>query len=239
MRIFSMSNKRETPTDSFMPSGEFDTRTRDAAIITMIDFCATEMKAHDRISVGDCVKPTDPTLIRWVHLTGLQDGQSVEQIGRQFGIHGLLVEDILNTTHRPKLDTESDQFCLILRDLRLNSLSQIESEQVSIIVGSDFILSFQESNKDIFGQIRARLSNPKSRIRNSKSDFLGYSLIDVLVDRYLIVMDELADQVQALEDTLESLDKMRLNAIYKLRHLMGIIQRNVRPLQEAVARHKR
>jgi len=224
------------PTIFFMSSDDSDIRLEDSAIITMIDFSPTELIVHDKCSISDIVKPTDSTLIRWVHLAGLQDKQSVEQLGRQFGIHSLLVEDILNTKHRPKLDARSDQFLLILRDFRLASSLQMESEQVSVLVGSEFVLSFQESNIEIFSHIRTRLSNPKGRIRNSKSDFLGYSLIDALVDRYIDVMDELDDRIQALEDTSESWDKTSLNEIYKLRHTVGVYQRNVRPLREAVSK---
>ena len=157
-------------------------------MLTIIDFNAATMRVYDEVSIDDCVEPTDSTLTRWVHLTGLQDRQSVEQIGRQFGIHYLLVEDILNPKHRPKLDAEADQFCLILREFTLTPMLQMESEQVSIIVGSGFVLSFQENDVDFFSHIRQRLANPKSRVRSSKSDFLGYLLIDALVDRYIAVM---------------------------------------------------
>ena len=202
----------------------------------MIDFNATEMKVYDGLSIGDCVRPTDPSLIRWVHVMGLHDNSPIEQIGKQFGIHALLVEDILNTKHRPKLDADPEQFCLILRDFGLDLQLRIQSEQVSIVVGPSFVLSFQEGTTDIFAPIRSRLSNSKARIRNSKSDFFGYSLIDTLIDRYLIVMEDLSDQVQVLEDSLESLDKIGLNKIYTLRSMMGTIQRNVRPLREAIYR---
>ncbi|MFW9884291.1 MAG: magnesium/cobalt transporter CorA [Candidatus Thorarchaeota archaeon] len=205
-------------------------------MIVMIDFSPTEIGVYDAVSIDDCVEPTDSAITRWVHLKGLHDRQSAEQIGRQFGIHSLLVEDILNPRHRPKLDATPDQFCLILREFRLTSAVQMESEQVSIIVGSGFVLSFQESDIDFFSNIRQRLSNPKSRVRNSKSDFLGYLLIDALVDRYIAVMDSFDDRIQALEDALESWDKTTLNEIYRLRHLMGVFQRTVRPLREAVSR---
>ncbi|MFX0108740.1 MAG: magnesium/cobalt transporter CorA [Candidatus Hodarchaeota archaeon] len=205
-------------------------------MITMIDFSTDEMRVYDEVSIDDCVEPIDSKLTRWVHIRGLHDRHSIEQISRQFGIHPLLVEDILNLRHRPKLDTESDQFCLILREFRLTSSVQMESEQVSIIVGSGFVLSFQESDFDFFSHIRQRLANPKSRVRNSKSDFLGYLLVDTLVDRYIAVMDSFDDRIQVLEDALESWDKTTLNEIYKLRHLMGVFQRTVRPFREAVSR---
>ncbi len=227
-----MDDNGKQPVKSFFPSTEQDK----SAVISVIDFSPAELKSHDGLSIGDCLRPTDPTLIRWVHVMGLHDKSSVEQIGKQFGIHTLLVEDILNAKHRPKLDVEPEQICLILRDFSLDSQLKLQSEQVSIVVGSNFVLSFQEGSADIFAPIRSRLSNPKSRMRNSKSDFFGYSLIDTLVDRYLLVMDDLSDQVQVLEDSLESLDKMGLNTIYTLRSMMGIIQRNVRPLREATYR---
>jgi len=112
----------------------------------------------------------------------------------------------------------------------------MESEQVSIIIGTGFVLSFQESDVAIFDHIKNRMSNPKGRIRNSRSDFLGYSLIDGIVDRYIIVMDELADQVAALEDTLGYLDKSTPSSIYNLKHAIRTVHRNVRPLREAVSR---
>ncbi|UCE08990.1 MAG: hypothetical protein JSW61_08320 [Candidatus Thorarchaeota archaeon] len=211
-----------------------------SAMLSMIDFSTIHMKVHDKISIDDCVLPQDSALTRSVHLAGLQDRQSIEQIGRQFGIHPLLVEDILNPRHRPKLDAESDQFCLILREFRLIPSLQMESEQVSIVVGSGFVLSFQESNVDLFSDIKLRLSNPKSRVRRSKSDFLGYLLIDALIDRYLTIMDAFDDRIQTLEDTSESWDRMTLNEIYRLRYLMescrelsALSERPFRDLYEA------
>jgi magnesium transporter len=236
MKHFPMSRNKGLPEEVSIASDEFKTGTEITTMITIIDFTTTEMRVNDEASIDNCVEPTDSAITRWVHLKGLHDRQSVEQIGRQFGIHSLLVEDILNPRHRPKLDAEPDQFCLILREFRLSSSMQMESEQVSIIVGSGFVLSFQESDIDFFSHIKQRLSNPRSRVRNSKADFLGYLLIDALVDRYIAVMDSFDDRIQALEDTLESWDKDTLNEIYRLRHLMGIFQRTVRPLREAISR---
>jgi magnesium transporter len=236
MKHSSMSRNKVLSEEVSIASEESKARTERTTMITMIDFSTTEMRVNDEVSIDDCVEPTDSAITRWVHLKGLQDRQSVEQIGRQFGIHSLLVEDILNPKHRPKLDAEPDQFCLILREFRLTSSVQMESEQISIVVGSGFVLSFQESDIDLFSHIRQRLSNRKSRVRNSKSDFLGYLLIDALVDRYIAAMDSFDDRIQVLEDALESWDKTTLNEIYKLRHLMGVIQRTVRPLREAISR---
>ncbi|MFW9862765.1 MAG: magnesium/cobalt transporter CorA [Candidatus Thorarchaeota archaeon] len=231
-----MSGNKGLPKEVSIAADKSKTRMERTTMIVMIDFSPTEIGVYDAVSIDDCVEPTDSAITRWVHLKGLHDRQSAEQIGRQFGIHSLLVEDILNPRHRPKLDATPDQFCLILREFRLTSAVQMESEQVSIIVGSGFVLSFQESDIDFFSNIRQRLSNPKSRVRNSKSDFLGYLLIDALVDRYIAVMDSFDDRIQALEDALESWDKTTLNEIYRLRHLMGVFQRTVRPLREAVSR---
>ena len=236
MKHIPMSQNKGPAEEVSIASDESKIGIERIMMVTMIDFSATEIRVYDDASINDCVRPTDSTLIRWVHLKGLQDRQLVEQIGRQFGIHPLLVEDILNTEHRPKLDADPDQFCLILREFRSTSSVQMESEQVSVIVGSGFVLSFQESDIDFFSHIRQRLSNPKSRVRNSKSDFLGYLLIDALVDRYIAVMDSFDDRIQALEDALDSWDKTTLNEIYRLRHLMGVFQRTVRPLREAVSR---
>ncbi len=204
--------------------------------VLMMDFSQTEISSQENTPIKACTKPSDSSSTRWVHVTGVSDNESISQIGKQFDIHPLIIEDILNTKHRPKLDIESDQFCLILRDMRLDEFQQLESEQVSIVIGPGFALSFQESNADIFTQIMNRISNPKSRMRNSKSDFLGYSLIDTIVDRYITSIDTLADQVEELEDTIPLLDKDTPSSIYKIRHTIGMIQRYVRPLREAVSR---
>ncbi|MFX1579952.1 MAG: magnesium/cobalt transporter CorA [Promethearchaeota archaeon] len=204
--------------------------------VLMIDFNQTELISQENILIKACAKPSDSSSTRWVHVNGETDTESISQIGKQFDIHSLIMEDILNTKHRPKLDMEPDQFCLILRDMRLDEHQQLESEQISIVIGPGFVLSFQESDVPLFTQIKNRISNPKSRIRKSKSDFLGYSLIDIIVDRYIASIDTLADQVEELEDTIPLLDKNTPSSIYRLRHMIGIFQRNVRPLREAVFR---
>ncbi|UCH05350.1 MAG: magnesium/cobalt transporter CorA [Candidatus Thorarchaeota archaeon] len=231
-----MNDRKESSRISFTSSDALDKTKETPARLTLIDFSSTEMTVQENISIQDCTRPTDPSTIRWVHVKGSQDRTSVEQIGKQFGIHTLLVEDILDTKHRPKMVTQSDHVCLILRDIRLGEHQQIESEQVSIIIGAGFVLSFQESSMAIFDHIKDRISNPRGRIRNSRSDFLGYSLIDTIVDRYVAVMDELADQVEALEDAIAYLDKSTPSSIYNVRHMIGMIQRNARPLRNAISR---
>jgi magnesium transporter len=121
-----MSDRKEMSSTSGTPSEALGRTEETPARITLIDFDSTDMTVQENSSIQECTMPTDSSLVRWVHLEGVHERASVEQIGGRFGIHTLLVEDILSTKHRPMMDVQSGHLCLILPDIRLESHHQME-----------------------------------------------------------------------------------------------------------------
>jgi magnesium transporter len=175
---------------------------------------------------------------RWIHVYGVHDVNALEAVGRKFQIHPLVIEDIANTTQRPKVDMFSDGAYVVLRSFQCSDIaSTVESEQVSIMLKRNLLLSFQESDEPIFLPVTERLSNPNGRLRNSGSDYLAYALMDMIVDEYFRVLERLSETLQELEDELiHNPSYEMLTDIYRLKRTYITLRRHIWPLQEVAFR---
>ena len=137
----------------------------------------------------------------WVNIEGLDDSQVMEDIGRSFGIHTLWLEDVLNTDHRPKLEELEDLVFCIIKAVNYNERrpKRISFEQVSLFLGQNFVISFQEFPGIVFEPVITRLIKKKGRIRESGSDYLFYAIIDSMIDDYFEVLEHLGDEIEDLE----------------------------------------
>lgn len=174
--------------------------------------------------------------ITWINIDGLRK-QDVETICNQFGIHTLLIEDILSIGQRPKMDdVEGILFCL-LNMLYFNETTRtVETEQISIALGKDFVISFQEDgSRDVFDPIRNKLKIANSKIRQRTADYLCYSLLDMIVDNYFIVMERLGEQIELLEEEVIRRSNTRsLAHINHLRKELIVLKRNIAPVRELI-----
>jgi magnesium transporter len=175
--------------------------------------------------------------ITWINIDGLRKND-IETIATHFGIHALLVEDILSMNQRPKMDeVEGILFCL-LNMLYYNGDSQtVEQEQISIALGKDFVISFQEdATRDVFDQLRHRLQLPTSKVRQSGADYLCYSMLDQIVDNYFLVMEKLGERVETLEEeVIRKSDAKTLTKIAQLRKEMIVLKRNIVPVRDILS----
>ena len=172
----------------------------------------------------------------WINIDGLRKND-VEKICDHFGIHPLIAEDILSIGQRPKMDEINRMVFCLLNILSYNSkTAEIETEQVSIILGQKFVLSFQEELlKDPFDPLREKLKISTSKVRQSESDFLFYSLIDYIVDHYFIVMEKMGDKIEVLEEEItKKADTRSLIKINMLRKEMILLKRSISPVRELV-----
>ncbi len=158
----------------------------------------------------------DDSLNRWIEINGLHDITVIENVGKALGINMLVLEDIVNTEHRPKFDLLDDLLFLTMKAFSVDQDNQITTEQVSFVLGKNFLVTFHESNFPLFDSVRERMENPTGKIRQSGLDFLLYSLIDVIVDHYYAMAETIGDQLEDLEDRIfenpsqELLEKNRL-----------------------------
>ena len=172
----------------------------------------------------------------WLNVHGLQDTALMAEIGRIFNLHPLVMEDVLHTTQRPKLDTYPDYLFVVTRFFSYDPQAMtIDSEQVSLILGRGFVLTFQERPTGSFDPVRERLRANRGQILNAGADHLAYALLDVIVDRYFIVLEQLGDDCDTLEEELlRKPSASMLQGIHKLKRETMELRRAVWPLREVI-----
>lgn len=175
------------------------------------------------------------TTVTWLNVDGL-DPKLIEAAGNQYGLHPLLLEDILNTGQRPKCDDYGDYLYLVVKMLKFNEKNaEVQLEQVSLVLGSNYLISFQEDIGDVFDPIRDRLRGGKGRLRKLGPDYLAYALMDAIVDQYFVVLEDLDNRVEQLEEELMAAPTQHtLRRIHKLKRELLFIRRAVWPLREAL-----
>ena len=172
----------------------------------------------------------------WINIDGLRK-EDIEKISVHFGIHQLIAEDILSIGQRPKMDELNGLIFCMLNMLYFNEKdSSVETEQISIVLGKNFVLSFQEDEKrDAFNPLRDKINIAGSKVRQNGSDFLFYTLIDLIVDNYYIVMEKMGDKIEALEeDIVRNANTRALVKINMLRKEMILLKRSIAPVRELV-----
>lgn len=173
----------------------------------------------------------------WLNVDGLRKAE-VEKVCTHFDIHGLLIEDILSINQRPKMDeVEGVLFCL-LNMLYYNETKQtVEQEQISIVLGKNFVITFQEdASRDVFNPLRDRLKMASSKIRQRNADYLCYTMLDMIVDNYFLVMEKLGDRIEMLEEeVIRNSNKRSLARINQLRKELIVLKRNTGPVRDLIA----
>lgn len=175
--------------------------------------------------------------VSWINIDGLRKAD-VEMAANHFGIHYLLVEDILSLNQRPKVEEMDSIIFFLLNMLYYNEEDQtVEQEQISIVLGKDFVISFQEDAKrDVFNPIRSRLKIANSKIRQSNADYLCYAMLDLIVDNYFLVMEKLGEHIELLEeDVIRKSDTQALAKINKLRKELIVLKRNIAPVRDILS----
>jgi magnesium transporter len=174
--------------------------------------------------------------VTWVNLDGLHDVKLIEALGGAFTLHPLMLEDILNTDHRAKLEVGENCLFIIAKMLTLHpERDEILSEQISLIVGPGYVLSFQEKPGDLFNSLRQRIHGDQGRVRKMGADYLAYRLLDTIVDQYFIILEQMGDRIEALEEKLlDKPDRQLLHRIHRTKREMILLRRAVWPLREVI-----
>ena len=188
-------------------------------------------------TVEDCVAFRDqPDINLWINVDGLDRVDIIEKLGNYFNIHPLTLEDVLNTGQRPKTEDYGSYIYTVLKMILLNTeKEEIILDQVSIIVGPNYILSFQEREGDVFDLLRERFENPASRLRKSGVDYLAYSLIDAVIDNYFLILEHFGEKIEDLEEELIIQPKPEtLKAVLKYKRDLILLRKSVWPLRELI-----
>lgn len=220
----------------FNPSIETSRAEPEVIKVEVFDYNSKTIEHHEYNSVYTCEKFKNNDRITWINIDGLRKND-VEVICKGYDVHPLLVEDILSIGQRAKMDELDNVLFCLMNMLYYNAASNnIETEQVSIVLGKDFVLSFQEeANRDVFNPVREKLKVNTSKLRMAGADYLCYSLIDIIVDNYYTVLELLGEHIETLEEEIiRRGDTRSLALINGLRKEIIILKRNVSPVREVI-----
>ena len=202
--------------------------------ISILDY--NEEKFEEKIAktAEECFPFRKKPTVTWINIDGIHDANIIEGLGKQFGFHSLLLEDIMNNEQRPKIDDfDSDHLFVILKMLTY-AKKEIVTEQISIIIGNNFVISFQETEGDIFDPIRKRIRENKGKLRKRGPDYLAYSLIDAIVDHYFAVLEKLEEEIETLEDSITRPTAGTIKATHQLKREIILLRRSIWPLREVI-----
>jgi magnesium transporter len=208
------------------------------AKITIIDYAERHFEEKEVKNVEECFPFKDKTTVTWINIDGVHQLEIIEKIGEHFNIHPLVLEDIANTGQRPKMEDFVDYIFVTLKMLRYSEgEKETKAEQVSLILGSTFVISFQESEGDVFDPIRERIRADKGRIRKMGADYLAYALMDAVVDNYFTILEKLGEGIEDMEEELvNNPTPETLQAIHHLKREMIFLRKSVWPLREVINR---
>ncbi len=206
------------------------------AKITIMDYDEKNLTEKEAKSVEECFPFKKKPTVTWINVDGLHDIKLIEKIGEHFDLHPLVLEDIVNTNQRPKYEDYGDYVYIVLKMLYFNGNNdEIKAEQVSIIIGQGFIISFQEEEGDVFNPVRERIRNSKGRIRKMGTDYLAYALLDAIIDNYFIILEKLGEMIEDMEEELvKDPSPGTLRIIHKLKTETIFLRKSVWPLREVI-----
>ncbi len=212
------------------------THTEGPVRITVIDYDAEHFSEKRVDSVEECFPYRDTETVTWINIDGLGNTAVIEKIGKHYNIHPLILEDILNTGQRPKMEDLDGYLYVNLTMLQLaGPEKRIKGEHVSMIIGPSYLLSFQEDVGDVFDPVRERIRK-EGRIRKFGPDYLAYALIDDIVDNYFLVVEHLEEEVEDLEEELvRNATPASLQKINRLKKGMIYLRKSVWPLREVIS----
>lgn len=205
------------------------------ATISLIDFTPDDFREVKIEDVEDLRQYTGNTSVSWVNIDGLHEIDIIEKIGDIFGIHPLVLEDILHTEHRPKIDFYDDYAFIVIRMLNYNDKrDSFESEQLSLVLGRNFVITFQEESGDVFDTVRERIRKA-SKVRLRGADFLAYNLLDLVVDTYFHSLERMGEWIEKLElEIIRKPNRRRTLEINELKRDLNFLRKNIWPVREVV-----
>jgi magnesium transporter len=204
--------------------------------LRLIDYDAEELNEREMEDISEAFPMKDTPSVTWINIDGLHDTEMIARLGEAFGLHSLLLEDIVNTGHRPKYEDFGDHIYITMKMITFNGAEgHVHQEHLSIVLGPHWVISFQERVGDFFEPVRTRIRSGKGRIRKMGSDYLAYSLMDAVVDHYFVTMEAIGDHLEGLDDQLvEDPTTETMAAIHGMKREAIGMRRSIWPLREVV-----
>ena len=227
------SQKAGLPPGTLVHIGE---KRTEKVKITVIDYNETEFLEFEAKTVDECIPLKDKPTVTWINVDGVHQPEIIQKLGDCYGLHPLALEDIMNTDQRPKIEDYTDYLYIVLKKILYDEGKQdIVFEQMSLILGKNFVISFQEKEGDVFNIIRDRIRNGKGRLRKMGADYLVYALIDAIVDHYFIIFEKLGERVDEIEDELiRGATAETVKISHGLRREVMFLRKHIWPLREVI-----
>ncbi len=226
------TNNVGAPPGTIIYTGEEKT---DRIKITLIEYNEAEFFEKEFFDLSECVDHVKPNLVKWINVDGIHKTEMIEQIGKLYNIHPLTLDDVVNVDQRPKFEEFDTYVVAIMKMIGYNT--DITSEQLSIVLMENTVISFQEPHGgDAFDIIRNRLRQAKGRIRKCGADYLAYALMDAVTDCYFHAIEKIGDIVEDIEvEVIKSSNKESLLQLYKLKRDMIYLRKQVWPMRDMIS----
>lgn len=226
-----LSLSKDTRPGSLIFVGEKRTET---VRIRMVRFSDTERDEIEVDSVIEALEKMQEDRMNWINIDGLHDPEIMAEIGRLFGVSNLILEDIMNTDQRPKYESDEDHMTIISKFLVYNrDQKRLETDQVSFIAGTNYLITFQERQGKHFEPVRERIRTTPVRKLIIHPDYLTYALLDSVVDNYMEIIGEIGNEIEQLEDeVLHSPGKDTVRNIYRYRSELNFLRKIILPHKE-------
>ena len=232
-RLLKKSKKGGLPPGTLVHVGEKKT---EKVRISIIDYDEAHLQEKEAETIEECFPFKEKPTVTWINIDGLHEVKIIENLGKCYGLHPLVLEDIVHTGQRPKMDDYETYIFVVLRMPNYNKENgEIEDEQISLVLGENFIVSFQEKQGDVFDPVRERIRKGKGRIRRTGADYLAYVLADAVVDSYFALLEKIGDEVEKLgEELVSNPTPGTLAGIHRLKSEMILLRKSTWPLREVV-----
>ncbi len=204
--------------------------------IRLIDYDNTNILEDELKDITKGKEFVESDTVTWINVDGLHDVEVIRKIGAAFKLHPLILEDILNSGQRPKLEEYDNCLFIVLKMIRFDKeQQQVVSEHMSMVIGKKYLLTFQESPGDVFDPVRDRIRKQKGRIRGAGIDYLGYALLDTIVDNYIYTVERMGEQIEDNEEEVVSAhDSEVIEKINNYKREMNFLRKSIRPAREAI-----
>ncbi|PZD76688.1 magnesium/cobalt transporter CorA [Mesonia sp. K7] len=213
-------------------------KSNQETILEIFDYDPDKILVQHVNDVEEAFGYKDIENITWINVNGLNNTGEIEKLGKHYNLHPLLIEDIVNTQQRPKIDEYEDYLFIVFKMIYFDDQQEFVKEHLSLVMGKNYVLTFQEADGDVFDGLRERIKNAKGRIRNSGADYLTYAILDAVIDNYFLVIENLGEKVENLEESLfiENSSEDITQDIQEMKREIIKMRKAVNPLREVISR---
>lgn len=234
-----LSNRKEAT--GKMPGAliHLGTKKLDKPLIRLINYTINDVTEPIAEKLEDCMPYLAADAVSWINIDGLHDAELIQKLGELFEIHGLLLEDMLNTDQRPKIVDTDNLLVIILKVLEYDEKTKkLSSEQISLMLNDSYLITLQERTGDYFDPIRERIRKNIGRLRRKGADYLAYGLLDAIVDSYLVNIEQLGDMIEKTDSRIFVTKPLKglMEEVYKHKTEVNFLRKNIRPVKEIVHR---